>query len=90
VARSAILGGALTPANGFNCTHGRSGYRTPCRLRKAGVTVIRRVPHAHGRRKRLYVNFVTGAKPLLKRPKAHDAVRVLGGGHLRVLRLRAR
>jgi hypothetical protein len=89
-AHSAILGGALTPANGFNCTHGRSGYRTPCRLRKAGMTVIRRVPRAHGHRVPLFVNFVAGAKALLKRPKAHDAARVLGGGHLRVLRLRAR
>ena len=71
------------------CTHGRSGYRTPCRLRKAGMTVIRRVPRAHGHRVPLFVNFVAGAKALLERPKAHDAARVLRGGHLRVLRLRA-
>lgn len=91
IARRAILGGSLTPGNGFNSTHGRSGYRTPFRVRKAGVTAIRRVPRTHGgRRAPLYVNFVSWAKPLLVKPDAGDAARVRGSGSLRVTRFRAR
>jgi hypothetical protein len=91
IARRSLLGGSVTPGNGFNSTHGRSGYRTPFRVRKAGVTAIRRVPRTGGgRRIPLYVNFVSWAKPLLVKPHAGDAARVRGGGSLRVMRYRAR
>jgi hypothetical protein len=91
IARHAILGGELTPGNGFNSTHGKSGYRTPFSAAKAGVGALRGVPRTRsGRRLPLYVNFVSWAKPLLVKPDAGDAVRLLGGGSLRVVRYRAR
>ncbi len=90
IARHAILGGELAPPNGFNATHGKSGYRTPSRTAKAGVTALRGVPRARsGRRRPLYVNLVSWAKPLLVKPDAGDAARVLGGGSLRVARYSA-
>jgi hypothetical protein len=89
--RSGILGGALTPANGFNCTRGRSGYRTPCTSRKAGMTALRRTPRSHaGRWRPLYVNLVSRAQALLATPQDGDAVRVVRGGYLNVLVLRTR
>ncbi len=91
IAHHAILGGELAPSNGFNVTHGKSGYRTPSRATKAGVTALRGVPRTRsGHRRPLYVNFVSWAKPLLVRPDAGDAVRLLGGGSLRAVRYRAR
>jgi hypothetical protein len=90
-ARSAILDGDVTPGNGFNCTRGRSAYRTPCRIRKAGLTVIKRTPRtASGRRVPLYVNLVSRAKALLLTPSGADRLRALPRGHLKVVRMHVR
>jgi hypothetical protein len=61
--------GQATEANGFNCTQGRSGYRTPCTVPKAGAIRITQnaVDPASGQPATLYVNLVGSAKPLLAR-----------------------
>ncbi len=61
----ATRNGAVTPKNGFNCTQGQSGYRTPCAIEKgAFVRIIanaRRHPnHDEGPWVPLYVNFFVG------------------------------
>lgn len=71
----------------FNCTQGRSGHRTPCRLRKRGVIELRR--DARGP---LYVNLVAGhgaVKEARRRWKPRHRARILPGrNHLRVVRYR--
>lgn len=59
--------------NGFNCTQGRSGYRTPCVTRKAGAVRIRRdaVDAKTGKPITLYVNLVASARPRLGGPRRH-------------------
>src|SRR5207244_1698654 len=53
-------GGQLTPANGFNCTQGKSPYQTPCSSYKAGqVTVTAKPVDNFGLPKPLYVNLIT-------------------------------
>jgi hypothetical protein len=59
--------GDATEANGFNCTQGRSGYRTPCSVSKAGAIRITQTPIVEGTGEpaTLYLNLVASAKPLL-------------------------
>jgi hypothetical protein len=78
--------GKLTEANGFNCTHGRSAYRTPCTSRKAGLVEIRRTPMRNGDRVPLFVNLVAHTRPKLATPRPGDHVNVLPSGHLTVRR----
>lgn len=61
----ATRNGAVTPKNGFNCTQGKSGYKTPCAIEKgAFVRIIansRRHPNQdEGPWVPLYVNFFVG------------------------------
>lgn len=59
--------GAVTETNGFNCTQGASGFRTPCTVEKAGAIRINQdaTDPATGQPLTLYVNLVGSAKPLL-------------------------
>jgi hypothetical protein len=59
--------GDLTEGNGFNCTQGASGFRTPCTVQKAGAIRINddAIDPATGQFRSLFVNLVGFAKPLL-------------------------
>jgi hypothetical protein len=87
-ASAGTIRGTLDEATGFNCTHGRSAYRTPCRTRKAGAVRIRRSVHRGGHPIPLYVNLVShGLAKVAQPPKAGGGEpRVLNGGFLRVKR----
>jgi hypothetical protein len=77
----------VTESNGFNCTQGRSGFRTPCRSPKAGVLRIVRMPQAvlgEGAVARL--NLVSRAAALRTRAKPHHRVRVRSGGGINAIR----
>jgi hypothetical protein len=84
--RVSSANGRLTEANGFNCTHGRSAYRTPCTSRKAGLVEIRRVPMRTGDPVPLFLNLVAHTAPKLAAPRSGDHVNVLPSGHLTVRR----
>jgi hypothetical protein len=88
--RSAVRRPTLSEANGFNCTHGPSAYRTPCVSRKVGQVTIRRQPLDHqGQPVPLYVNLI--CRGLLKyvQPKAAPRAKIQRGGRLSVKRYRA-
>jgi hypothetical protein len=74
----------VTAANGFNCTHGASAYRTPCVARKAGALPIVRRP-GHGP---YYLNLVSRSKPKHSGGEPGDVARVLRRGFLAVTRYR--
>jgi len=85
---SAPLRANATESNGFNCTLGRSGYRNPCTVIKAGATrIIRDVVDEYGLPGTLYLNVVASSKPLLTEsvPGAPVATLLPASG-LRVLR----
>jgi hypothetical protein len=84
--RIAAPGGTATERNGFNCTIGPSGYRTPCLGRKAGLVEIRRTPP-----RPLYVVLRSIGFPKLAQAKraSYPPLRILRGGGLTVTRLRA-
>ena len=68
VAKQAIqFRGSVTEANGFNCTQGASGFRTPCTVEKAGAIRVNHdaVDPATGQPATVFVNLVGSAKPLL-------------------------
>jgi hypothetical protein len=69
--------GDATEANGFNCTQGRSGYRSPCTVAKAGAIRITQnaTDATTGQPATLYLNLVASAKPLLAR-KVDGAMQV--------------
>lgn len=75
--------------NGFNCTQGSSGHRTPCAVRKTGVVSIKR-----GSSEPLYVNLVVaqsaqGIAPLRDRWRSgHRAKVAKRGNFIRVERRR--
>jgi hypothetical protein len=73
--RVSILGGELTEANGFNCTHPAS----PCETLKAGVGRLT------GRANRLFVNLVVATKALRANPDPSDTLSITGG-ELKVIR----
>jgi hypothetical protein len=71
--------------NGFNCTHGRSAYQSPCVTRKVGALRIRHDVNRGGHPAPLYVNLVSHVLAKVAQPaKADAAPRVLDGGFLRV------
>jgi hypothetical protein len=80
-----------TESNGFNCTQGRSGYRSPCTVAKAGAIRIKRDPvDERGQPVPLYVNVVSAAAPKLSvDAKPEDFVTVSPLSGLRVLRFPA-
>jgi hypothetical protein len=82
--RVSTLNGQLTEGNGFNCTHGHSAYRTPCKSLKAGLVEIRRDPMRHGHPVPVFVNLVCHTRPKLAAPRPGDHVNVLSHGHLQV------
>jgi hypothetical protein len=73
--RVSTLGGELTEANGFNCTHPAS----PCETLKAGVGRLT------GRANRLFVNLVVATKALRANPDPSDTLSITGG-KLKVIR----
>jgi hypothetical protein len=81
--------GSLTEANGFNCTHGPSQYRSPCRTRKAGAARITHTIAGHGHSIPLFLNVVCAAAPKLTQARPDDRIRVLPKGDLVVRRYRA-
>jgi hypothetical protein len=84
----ALLGGEATEGNGFNCTQGRSGYRSPCTVIKAGATeIVRDAVDNRGRPVQLYVNVVSAAAPKLSVDVTPaDVFNVIPSTGLRVLR----
>ena len=82
-------GGHLSEANGFNCTHGPSAYRSPCRTRKAGAARISHTIARNGHPIPLYLNVVCAGAPKRAQPGPNDAMRVLSDGSLVVRRYRA-
>ncbi len=88
LARSAGAPRTFTEANGFNCTHGPSAYRTPCVSRKAGLTTVARTPvDRRGRPIPLYVNLISRGFLKEAQPKGGGAAHVLPGGGLRITRI---
>ena len=81
--------GDLTEQNGFNCTHGPSAYRSPCRTRKAGAVRIVRNVQRDGRSVPLWVNVVAAGAPKGAVPRSGDRMRVLPRGALVIRRFRA-
>jgi hypothetical protein len=80
-----------TESNGFNCTQGRSGYRSPCTVAKAGAIRIKRdAVDERGQPVPLYVNAVSAVAPKLSvDAKPDDFVTVSPLNGLRVLRFPA-
>jgi hypothetical protein len=90
VARGAVSShGHLTEANGFNCTHGPSAYRSPCRTTKAGAARIIHSIAGRGHSIPLYLNVVCAGKAKRAVPRPGDRMRVLRRGSLVVRRYRA-
>jgi hypothetical protein len=79
----------ITETNGFNCTHGPSAYRDPCRTRKSGALRVRHTFTREGRLAPAYVNVVVAGKAKIAPPQPGDRLRVLAGGSLTVRRYRA-
>lgn len=83
----APTGAALTEGNGFNCTQGRSGYRTPCLVEKAGAIRMRHDAVGDDASPRtLHLNLVSRAKPLLSQAKRKQKARLRAFGGLTVVR----
>jgi hypothetical protein len=80
-----------TETNGFNCTQGRSGYRTPCTVAKAGaIGIDRDAVDRRGQPMPLYVNVVSAVAPKLSvDAKPEDFVTVSPISGLRVFRFPA-
>jgi hypothetical protein len=83
--------GDATEGNGFNCTQGRSGYRSPCTVVKAGATrITRNAVDEQGQPVPLYINLVGAAAPKLTVDlQPDDLVTVSPVSGLRVLRYAA-
>ncbi|HEX2128658.1 MAG TPA: hypothetical protein VHF58_05525 [Solirubrobacterales bacterium] len=88
LARESLNRGNATEANGFNCTLGRSGYKNPCTVAKAGATRITAdAVDPAGAPATLYLNVVVSAKPLLdERVKGSPMLTLRPAEGLRVLR----
>jgi hypothetical protein len=90
VAKGAVsTNGQVTEMNGFNCTHGHSAYRSPCRTTKAGAVRIQHSISRRGHPIPLYLNVVCAGKAKLTQPQPDDRMRVLADGALVVRRYRA-
>jgi hypothetical protein len=79
----------VTETNGFNCTHGPSAYRDPCRTKKSGALRVRHTVVRDGHRAPAYVNVVVAGKAKRASPQPGDRLRVLARGSLAVRRYRA-
>lgn len=76
----------LTDVNFFNCTHGRSGHRSPCSLTKPALTGFKL-----SAKKPVYVNLLAGHGAIgmhSDRRKGRDRLRVLRKGGLSAWRYR--
>jgi hypothetical protein len=89
IARGAATAHGVTEQNGFNCTHGPSQYRNPCRTSKAGAVMIRRDIERHGHPVPLYVNVVCAGKAKGATPRPGDHLHVKRRGGLVVRRFRS-
>jgi hypothetical protein len=80
-----------TETNGFNCTQGSSGYRTPCTVAKAGAIGINRdAVDRRGQPMPLYLNLVSAVAPKLSVDvKPDDFITASPVTGLRVLRFPA-
>jgi hypothetical protein len=85
VHRSATLHGHLTERSGFNCTQGRSAFRTPCESHRAGIAELQRVPRKKGRAVPLYVNLVSRTWPKRTSARRGDRARILPRGGIKVI-----
>jgi hypothetical protein len=75
--------GRVSKGNGFNCTQGRSGHKTPCVAKKVGVLEI-----VQNRNAPVYVNLVSGMRTQFP-PEKHrkgDKAKLTDKGSLNVYR----
>jgi hypothetical protein len=86
--KATILAGFATEGNGVNCTQGRSGFRSPCTLTKAGaIRFDGDAVDAAGSPVPVYLNLVSWAEGrLVASPKPEDRVFLRPSGGLRVAR----
>jgi hypothetical protein len=89
IARGSTTPHGVTEQNGFNCTHGPSAYRSPCRTRKAGAVLIRHDIERQGHAVPLYVNIVCAGKAKNAVPRPGDHLHVKRHGSLVVHRYRS-
>jgi hypothetical protein len=75
--------GRITRGNGFNCTQGRSGHRSPCVAKKVGV-----IEFLENVNRTLYVNVIgsSAAQFPEERHRSGDKAKILDKGYLRVYR----
>lgn len=88
--RAVSQSGTVTETNGFNCTPGRSAFRSPCVSRKAGIVEIKRTPRSKsGKRRALYVNLISRSFPKLAQARgSYPPAKIRRGGSIEVRRLR--
>jgi hypothetical protein len=89
IARGVTTAHGVTEQNGFNCTHGPSAYRSPCRTSKAGAVMLRRDIRRHGHFVPLYVSVVCAGKAKRATPRPGDHLHVKRSGSLVVRHFRA-
>jgi hypothetical protein len=83
VERTISLNGDVTEGTGFNCTQ----VTTPCTSRKAGVFRVRRdAPRRDGRPIPFFLNLVSRNAPKRVDDRPGDAIRIVSGGGIRVVR----
>jgi hypothetical protein len=75
--------GRITRGNGFNCTQGRSGHRSPCVAKKVGV-----IEFVENVNRTVYVNVIgsSAAQFPEERHRSGDKAKILDKGYLRVYR----
>jgi hypothetical protein len=75
--------GRITRGNGFNCTQGRSGHRSPCVAKKVGV-----IEFLENVNRTVYVNVIgsSAAQFPEERHRSGDKAKILDKGYLRVYR----
>jgi hypothetical protein len=75
--------GRITRGNGFNCTQGRSGHRSPCVAKKVGV-----IEFLENVNRTVYVNVIgsSAAQFPEERHRNGDKAKILDKGYLRVYR----
>jgi hypothetical protein len=75
--------GRISRGNGFNCTQGRSGHKTPCVARKVGV-----IEFLENVNRTLYVNVIGSMAAMFPegRHRSGDKAKILRRGFLHVYR----
>jgi hypothetical protein len=75
--------GRISRGNGFNCTQGRSGHKTPCLARKVGV-----IEFLENVNRTLYVNVIGSMAAMFpdERHRSGDKAKILRKGFLNVYR----